>query len=121
MIDDGGNIKFWRNGGIVDMPAFWQPLGKRFDGKNMGDVRGVRFEDINGDVSCVPRVSSTMLTWCRVATIGSGSAMSVLPQLSRILAAVGKVKKVMVSMWHGDKVSSMERPLDLHIWAWVPS
>jgi hypothetical protein len=32
------------------MPKYWQPLGKRFTGKGMGDIRGVRFEDINGDV-----------------------------------------------------------------------
>jgi hypothetical protein len=32
------------------MPKYWQPLGKRFSGKGMGDIRGVRFEDINGDI-----------------------------------------------------------------------
>tara|TARA_R110002060_G_scaffold48199_3_gene59187 strand:+ start:7515 stop:7751 length:237 start_codon:yes stop_codon:yes gene_type:complete len=30
------------------MPS-WQPLGLRFTAKNMGDMAGVRFEDINGD------------------------------------------------------------------------
>ncbi|KAI9371767.1 SGNH hydrolase-type esterase domain-containing protein [Aspergillus egyptiacus] len=44
-----GDITCWRNGWIEDMPEYWQPLGKRFTGKGMGDLRGVRFEDINGD------------------------------------------------------------------------
>jgi hypothetical protein len=35
---------------IDDMPKYWQPLGKRFTGKGIGDLRGVRLEDINGDV-----------------------------------------------------------------------
>lgn len=39
-----------RNSGTADMP-FWQSLGLRFTAKGMGDMRGVRFEDINGDVS----------------------------------------------------------------------
>ncbi|KAL3463731.1 SGNH hydrolase-type esterase domain-containing protein [Aspergillus heterothallicus] len=46
---DNGDITCWRNGWIDDVPAYWQPLGKRFTGKGMGDLRGVRFEDINGD------------------------------------------------------------------------
>jgi hypothetical protein len=62
-----GDMTCWRNGwigilrslislnapltswDIEDTLAYWQPLGKRFDGKGMGDLRGVRFEDINGD------------------------------------------------------------------------
>ncbi|KAF4975545.1 hypothetical protein FZEAL_7691 [Fusarium zealandicum] len=48
-LDDAGNVFFWRNGWIDDLPKYWQYLGKRFTGKNKGDVRGVRFEDINGD------------------------------------------------------------------------
>lgn len=36
---------------LDDMPEYWQDLGIRFTGKNKGDLRGVRFEDINGDVS----------------------------------------------------------------------
>ncbi|KAG2421959.1 hypothetical protein HFD88_005935 [Aspergillus terreus] len=46
---DNGDVTCWRNGWIEDIPAYWQPLGKRFTGKVMGDLRGVRFEDINGD------------------------------------------------------------------------
>ncbi|GAB1210904.1 hypothetical protein ATERTT37_000014 [Aspergillus terreus] len=46
---DNGDVTCWRNGWIEDVPAYWQPLGKRFTGKGMGDLRGVRFEDINGD------------------------------------------------------------------------
>ncbi|KAJ4258177.1 hypothetical protein NW762_008322 [Fusarium torreyae] len=49
VIDDGGNVHFWRNGWVKDKTEYWQPLGKRFDAKGKGDIRGVRFEDINGD------------------------------------------------------------------------
>ncbi|KAM0544829.1 hypothetical protein ACHAPJ_011660 [Fusarium lateritium] len=48
-LDDAGNAFFWRNGWIEDIPKYWQYLGKRFTGKNKGDLRGVFFEDINGD------------------------------------------------------------------------
>ncbi|KAL2064102.1 hypothetical protein VTL71DRAFT_4596 [Oculimacula yallundae] len=48
IIDDSGNVRAWRNSGTSDMP-FWQALGLRFTAKGMGDMRGVRFEDINGD------------------------------------------------------------------------
>lgn len=33
------------------MPEYWQAMGTVFTGKGMGDVNGVRFGDINGDVS----------------------------------------------------------------------
>ncbi|KAK7420361.1 hypothetical protein QQX98_002784 [Neonectria punicea] len=49
ILDDGGNVHFWRNGGVKNKPEFWQKLGLRFPAKGMGDIRGVRFEDINGD------------------------------------------------------------------------
>jgi hypothetical protein len=49
VVADNGDISCWRNGWIDDVPQYWQPLGKRFTGKGFGDVRGVRFEDINGD------------------------------------------------------------------------
>ncbi|KAK7414551.1 hypothetical protein QQX98_006578 [Neonectria punicea] len=49
ILDDGGNVQCWRNGWVNDIPAYWQPLGIRFTAKGMGDGRGVRFEDINGD------------------------------------------------------------------------
>ncbi|EMT69780.1 hypothetical protein FOC4_g10000905 [Fusarium odoratissimum] len=48
IIDNGGNVRAWRNSGTSDTPT-WQPLGLRFSAKCMGDIRGVRFEDINGD------------------------------------------------------------------------
>lgn len=44
------------------MPDFWQPLGKRFTGKNMGDLNGIRFEDINGDVGDAPTGSRSSLS-----------------------------------------------------------
>ncbi|KAH7375470.1 hypothetical protein B0T11DRAFT_345463, partial [Plectosphaerella cucumerina] len=44
-----GDTYCWRNGGTGDMPEYWQALGRRFEGKGMGDLQGVRFEDINGD------------------------------------------------------------------------
>jgi hypothetical protein len=34
-----------------DVPKYRQPLGQRFTGKGMGNLAGVRLEDINGDVS----------------------------------------------------------------------
>ncbi|KAL1864953.1 hypothetical protein VTK73DRAFT_5582 [Phialemonium thermophilum] len=46
---DNGDIKCWRNGGQGDLPAYWQPLGVVFMGKGFGDVRGIRFFDLNGD------------------------------------------------------------------------
>jgi hypothetical protein len=48
ILDNGGNVRAWRNSGTGNKPS-WQPLGLRFTAKNMGDMRGVRFEDINGD------------------------------------------------------------------------
>ncbi|KAK2669954.1 SGNH hydrolase superfamily [Fusarium oxysporum f. sp. vasinfectum] len=48
ILDDVGNVHAWRNSGTSDTP-FWQSLGLRFTAKGMGDMRGVRFEDINGD------------------------------------------------------------------------
>ncbi|KAM7189559.1 hypothetical protein V8F20_010098 [Naviculisporaceae sp. PSN 640] len=49
VLESSGDMRCWRNGGWGDAPAYWQPLGKRFTGKGMGDLNGVRFEDINGD------------------------------------------------------------------------
>ncbi|KAL4898828.1 hypothetical protein BDW74DRAFT_184352 [Aspergillus multicolor] len=49
VVAGSGDISCWRNGWIDDMPAYWQALGVRFTGKGMGDIAGVRFEDINGD------------------------------------------------------------------------
>ncbi|EKJ76429.1 hypothetical protein FPSE_03428 [Fusarium pseudograminearum CS3096] len=48
VVDNSGNVRAWRNSGTSDTPS-WQPLGLRFTAKGMGDQRGVRFEDINGD------------------------------------------------------------------------
>jgi hypothetical protein len=50
IVDDSGNVWAWRNGWVDDIPQYWQALGMRFPAKGMGDIRGVRFEDINGDV-----------------------------------------------------------------------
>ncbi|KAF5007862.1 hypothetical protein FDECE_5777 [Fusarium decemcellulare] len=49
ILDDGGNVQCWRNGGTGKAPEYWQSLGTRFTAKGMGDMRGVRFADINGD------------------------------------------------------------------------
>lgn len=35
----------------ADTADLWQDLGVAFTGKNMGDVNGIRFSDLNGDVS----------------------------------------------------------------------
>ncbi|SPO00343.1 related to acetylxylan esterase [Cephalotrichum gorgonifer] len=52
LIGDDGNIRCWRNGGLGDLPAYWQDMSPGqpiFLAKGMGDIRGVRFVDINGD------------------------------------------------------------------------
>lgn len=36
---------------VGDHPEYWQELGIIFTGKGLGDVNGVRFFDLNGDVS----------------------------------------------------------------------
>lgn len=38
-------------GSLDDVLKYWQPLGKRFTGKGMGDIAGVLLQDINGDMS----------------------------------------------------------------------
>ncbi|KFX87170.1 hypothetical protein V490_08483 [Pseudogymnoascus sp. VKM F-3557] len=52
LIGDDGNIRCWRNGGIGHKPDYWQDFsdGKPvFPAQGKGDIRGVRFVDINGD------------------------------------------------------------------------
>ncbi|KAK4903718.1 Glucan endo-1,3-alpha-glucosidase agn1 [Elasticomyces elasticus] len=45
-----GDISCWRNGGTTeDKPTSWQETGILFTGNGMGDIRGTRFVDINGD------------------------------------------------------------------------
>ncbi|KAI3398912.1 hypothetical protein diail_8235 [Diaporthe ilicicola] len=46
---DNGDIQCWRNGGRADTADLWQDMGVVFTGKNMGDLNGIRFGDINGD------------------------------------------------------------------------
>jgi hypothetical protein len=46
-LSNNGDVRIWRNGWIDDKPAYFQALGLRFPGQGMGDLRGVRFEDIN--------------------------------------------------------------------------
>ncbi|KAJ5081566.1 hypothetical protein NUU61_009830 [Penicillium alfredii] len=48
-VEGDGDIYCWRNGGTGDKPEYWQSLGKVFNGEDMGDINGVRFEDLNGD------------------------------------------------------------------------
>ncbi|KAM0258235.1 hypothetical protein ACHAPA_011356 [Fusarium lateritium] len=49
IIDNKGDIQCWRNGCTGEAPEYWQSLGTRFTSKNMGDINGVHFADINGD------------------------------------------------------------------------
>lgn len=55
VIKDNGDIEFWRNGWVNDSPDYWQSLGVRSTIKapSTGEENfpGIRFEDINGDVS----------------------------------------------------------------------
>lgn len=49
---DDGHVRCWRNGGIGDKAAYWQDLGEGspvFYAQGMGDIRGVRFADVNGE------------------------------------------------------------------------
>ena len=102
VMDDGGNILAWRNGWIGklhmsssrhssyanptfyrkdDSPRFWEELGMRFPAKGMGDGRGVRFHDLNGDVSIKSMLLSSVsidvgidFTGRRAETTGFGLA-----------------------------------------------
>lgn len=49
VVDDAGDVSFWRNGWVDDTPKYWEPLGVRFPNPGLGDNLGFRFEDINGD------------------------------------------------------------------------
>lgn len=55
VVADNGHISFWRNGWVDDKPKYWQPLGVRsklHPGIAIGGMLdGLRFVDINGDVS----------------------------------------------------------------------
>ncbi|OBT61486.1 hypothetical protein VE03_09357 [Pseudogymnoascus sp. 23342-1-I1] len=52
LIGEDGNVRCWRNGGIGEVPAYWQDFGEGqpiFMSQGLGDIRGMRFVDINGD------------------------------------------------------------------------
>ncbi|KAF7556324.1 hypothetical protein G7Z17_g1541 [Cylindrodendrum hubeiense] len=76
IIDDSGDVYFWRNGWVTDKPKYWQALGLRFD----GHTSGTRFEDINGDGrDDALYVATTGETWtytntrsCKVGSEGDG-------------------------------------------------
>ncbi|KAF5507162.1 Multidomain esterase [Colletotrichum aenigma] len=44
-----GDAWVWRNGGTGNKPSYFQAMGRRFEGKGMGNLAGTRFEDLNGD------------------------------------------------------------------------
>ncbi len=67
-IADNGDIRCWRNWGTGDLPIGWQDLGVVFTGKGMGDVDGVRFADINGDVS-LPSFHSPFFSRCPISCL----------------------------------------------------
>lgn len=48
---DGSSWKFWRNGGVGNIPEYWQALGARRKDEGYGSYEGYIFEDVNGDVS----------------------------------------------------------------------
>ena len=77
VFENNGDMSCWRNGWIEDTPAYWQDLGKRFSGRDMGNLAGVRLEDINGDVSTkiqitLPSRVHVLTHSGRDATTGSG-------------------------------------------------
>ncbi|KAL6230177.1 hypothetical protein BDW75DRAFT_248901 [Aspergillus navahoensis] len=49
VLEKNGDMSCWRNRWIDDIPKYWQPLRKCFTGKGMGNLSGVRLEDINSD------------------------------------------------------------------------
>lgn len=55
VVNDDLSINFWRNGWVDDTPKYWQPLGVRSTltvGVSLdATLDGLRFTDINGDVS----------------------------------------------------------------------
>jgi hypothetical protein len=75
IIDAGGNVWFWRNGGVTDAPEYWQALGMRFADQGMGDIAGLRFEDINGDGrddAMWMSVAGTTYTWTNARSCVQG-------------------------------------------------
>ncbi|KAI4602200.1 hypothetical protein KJ359_009438 [Pestalotiopsis sp. 9143b] len=75
IVDDAGNVRCWRNGWVDDAPAYWEPLGIRFQAS--GDIRGIRFEDLNGDgrddALWVSDVGATT-TWTNSRSCAAGAA-----------------------------------------------
>ena len=59
-IADNGDISCSRNSVQTDLQNGWQDLGVVFTGNGMGDIDGVRFADINGDVSLTPPFPSLL-------------------------------------------------------------
>ncbi|RYP05273.1 hypothetical protein DL764_003934 [Monosporascus ibericus] len=52
VIPDYGDIFCWRNGGLGEKAAYWQDMGSGgpiFKAIGKGDIKGVRFVDLNGD------------------------------------------------------------------------
>ncbi|KFY17433.1 hypothetical protein V492_00682 [Pseudogymnoascus sp. VKM F-4246] len=49
VVAGNGDIRCWRNGGLTDVPEYWQDLGKVSPGRNLDDINSVRFVDLNGD------------------------------------------------------------------------
>ena len=49
VIDNGGNIRAWRNGWVNDFPKYWEPLGTRFGAKGQDTITSVNLLDLNGD------------------------------------------------------------------------
>jgi hypothetical protein len=76
LIADNGDITCWRNGGAGRTPT-WQDMGIVFTGKNKGNIDGVRFVDINGDVRFeVSENFHTLIMPCSTGMIGSGLEMT---------------------------------------------
>jgi len=57
IVADNGHVTFWRNGGNGEKPEFWQKLGVRATmaptESGLDNLKGLRFEDLNGDVSMI--------------------------------------------------------------------
>jgi hypothetical protein len=99
------------------MPEYWQALGKRFTGKGFDDFRGVRFEDINGDVRANPSQTAQFISSLivynlhRDATTGSGSTTTEPRTHGPTHEAAQEAKKATDSTSCGDRASTAAKAL----------
>lgn len=116
VMDSKGTISFWRNGWVEDKPKYWQALGVRWTDQYTREIKGVRFEDINGDVSTkTSEATCGTLTQNRAGMTGCGWT-KLVPRLHLpTLAPAKREKRATVSMLPGVKASTAVKEPVLHI------